>query len=186
MMLPADSIRGRIRNWIEKHSDKLGTDVLEIGSRIHNPGAWFLNNRYLSRGQWTGIDMQPGPGVDLVCDASTMPPAWSGRFTGVLCSEVLEHVERPWLALPEMRRVLKPGGWIIITVPFCFHRHAYPNDYYRYTGDGLGVLLGDAGFTDYTYQYGGSEVLKVKDHNETIVTTTMETQLFAIARRPTC
>jgi hypothetical protein len=90
--LPPDTVRGRIRGWIESHADKLGDDVLETGSRIHRSGCWWLVNRDLARGAWTGIDMQSGDGVDQVADIHALPQEWEGRFSGVLCSEVLEHV----------------------------------------------------------------------------------------------
>ena len=60
--LPLSSVRGRIRAYIERHAYKLGTDVLEVGSRMTNPDTWWIVNRDLARGQWTGIDMQPGHG----------------------------------------------------------------------------------------------------------------------------
>ena len=98
--LPASSVRGRIRAYIERHAHLLGDDVLEVGSRMTNPGAWWIVNRDLAQGKWLGIDMQAGDGVDLVADIHKLPADFDGRFTGVLCSEVLEHVARPWVALP--------------------------------------------------------------------------------------
>jgi SAM-dependent methyltransferase len=179
--MPADSVRGRIRAYIEKHAHLLGTNVLEVGSRIHDPNAWWLVNRDLAKGKWTGIDMQPGLGVDLVHNIRYTIP---GSYSGILCSEVLEHVERPWVAIPNLFDCLQPGGWIIITVPFGFHRHAYPNDYYRYTDQGLKVLLDDAGFVDYSFEYAGNTVLSLKNHSEQVFKKNLETQLFAIARKP--
>jgi SAM-dependent methyltransferase len=185
--MPADSVRGRIRAYIEKNAHLLGTNVLEVGSRIHDPNAWWLVNRDLAKGKWTGIDMQPGLGVDYVCDienAKTLYEALPDEYTGILCSEVLEHVSRPWHALGTLAMFLKPGGWIIITVPFGFHRHAYPNDYYRYTDQGLKVLLDDAGFVDYSFEYAGNTVLSLKNHDNKVFRKNLETQLFAIARNP--
>jgi predicted SAM-dependent methyltransferase len=191
MKMPTDSVRGRIRAYIEKHAHLLGTNVLEVGSRIHDPNAWWLVNRDLAKGKWTGIDMQPGLGVDYVIDIESnrsltgiLPLSPPQGFSGILCSEVLEHVKRPWLALGNLYHVLIPGGWIIITVPFGFHRHAYPNDYYRYTDQGLKVLLDDAGFVDYSFEYAGNTVLSLKNHSEQVFKKNLETQLFAIARKP--
>jgi SAM-dependent methyltransferase len=191
--MPADSVRGRIRAYIEKHAHLLGTNVLEVGSRIHDPNAWWLVNRDLAKGKWTGIDMQAGLGVDFEADIESRtslenlwhePLTGPFGFSGILCSEVLEHVARPWIALKNLYHVLAPNGWIIITVPFGFHRHAYPNDYYRYTDQGLKVLLDDAGFVDYSFEYGGNTVLSLKNHSEQVFKKNLETQLFAIARKP--
>lgn len=182
-VLPAESVRGRIRSWIERHADKLGDDVLEVGGRIHDiDSAWYLDNRYLAKGHWTVCDMQDGANVDFVFDIEE--PLISMGFTGILCSEVLEHVKRPWLAIPNLYRSLRPGGWVIITVPFGFHRHAYPNDYYRYTDQGLGVLLEDAGFVDYQFEYGGDSVISIKSDDRPAFDKRLEMQLFAIARKP--
>ncbi|WP_426806597.1 class I SAM-dependent methyltransferase, partial [Stenotrophomonas sp. SrG] len=75
----------------------------------------WCTNRELAAGQWTGIDMQAGDGVDQVADIHDLPADWSGRFTGIVCSEVLDHVARPWLALPELRSVMQPGGLLVVT-----------------------------------------------------------------------
>lgn len=185
MKMPHDSVRGRIRDWIIKHAHLLGDNILEVGSRIHDPSAWWINNRdvFPVDVKWTGLDMQPGMKVDVVADIENLRYL-DGGYSGILCSEVLEHVSRPWLAMVELYSMLKPGGWIVITVPFGFHRHAYPNDYYRYTDAGLKVLLDDAGFVDYSFEYGGGTVLNIKNHDERVFKKTLEMQLFAIARKP--
>jgi SAM-dependent methyltransferase len=166
MRLPRDTVRGRIRAYIERHADKLGDDVLEAGARVPAPECWWAVNRDLARGHWTGIDMQPGEGVDLVADIHALPQEWTGRFSAVLCSEVLEHVARPWLALPELRRVIRPGGWIVVTTLTSFMIHGYPDDYYRYTPSGLALLLQDAGFVDIETENAGEVVAMVNDHGE--------------------
>jgi SAM-dependent methyltransferase len=182
--MPRDSIRGRIRQWIERFREDLGDDVLEVGSRLHNPNCWWINNRDLVKSKWTGIDMQAGIGVDIVADIHALPDTWANKYTGILCSEVLEHVKRPWVALPELFRVIRPGGIIIITTLFCFHIHGYPDDYYRYTDSGLKALLSDAGFVDINTKYGGNEVLHLKNHNDTVILKNAPHQIFAIAKKP--
>lgn len=182
--MPADSVRGRIRNWIERHADMMGDDVLEVGSRIHDLRAWWLVNRDLATGQWTGIDMQDGEGVDAVVDIHSMPEEWQSRFSGVLCSEVLEHVARPWIALPKLREVIRPGGWIVVTTLTTFHIHGYPDDYYRYTASGLKLLLEDAGFVDVTVEYAGDTILLLKNHDQQVFKKRAPLQVFAVARVP--
>lgn len=164
--LPLSSVRGRIRAYIERHASVLGNDVLEVGSRIHNPAAWWCTNRDLAKGQWTGIDMQPGEGVDLVADMHDLPQEWSARFSGVVCSEVLEHVARPWKALPELRRVMAPGAVLVVTTLFAFPEHGYPDDFYRYSRSGLALLLADAGFTGIQTEYAGELPVQLNDHGE--------------------
>ena len=181
--LPLTSVRGRIRAFIERNAAGLGDDVLEIGSRIHDPKAWWCTNRDLARGQWTGIDMQPGQGVDRVADMHALPAEWGGRFSGVVCSEVLEHVARPWVALPELRRVMQPGALVVVTTLFAFPEHGYPDDYYRYSRQGLALLLADAGFTDVATEYAGEVPLDLNDHGEPgMVRRRLPMHVFAVGR----
>ena len=183
--MPLTSVRGRVRAFIERHADKLGDDVLEVGSRMTNPGAWWIVNRDLARGQWLGIDMQPGAGVDQVADIHDLPAEWAGRFSGVLCSEVLEHVARPWVALPKLRTVIRPGGWVVVTTLFSFPEHGFPDDFYRYSRSGLKLLLEDAGFVDVATEYAGEVELLLNDHGESgQCRRRLPMHVFAVGRVP--
>lgn len=183
--LPVDSVRGRIRAFIERHAHLLGDDVLEVGSRMTTPDAWWINNRDLASGQWLGMDMQSGHGVDVVADLRRLPAEWQGRFSGVLCSEVLEHVARPWLALPALRQVIRPGGWVVVTTLFSFPEHGFPDDYYRYTSSGLTLLLEDAGFVDVEAEYAGEHVMALNDRGERgTVKRAVPIHVMAVARVP--
>jgi len=66
----------------------------------------------------------------------------------VLCTETLEHVLEPDAFLREAARCLRPGGLLIITVPFAARWHYIPHDYYRYTPSGIAHLLYRAGLQD--------------------------------------
>ena len=183
MNLPINSVRGQIRHFIERHADKLGDDVLEVGSRMTNPDTWWIINRDLAKGQWTGIDMQPGHGVDQVVDIHNPPADWTGRFSGVLCSEVLEHVARPWLALPKLREVMQPGGWIVVTTLTSFPIHGFPDDFYRYTPSGLKLLLEDAGFKNVATENAGHIEIKLNDHGEAgFCTRQLPLHVFGVAQ----
>lgn len=164
--MPASSVRGRVRNYIERHAHKLGGDVLEVGCRLPSPRCWWAVNRDLAKGKWLGIDMQPGDNVDQVADIHNLPAEWSGRFSGVLCSEVLEHVARPWIALPKLHEVIQPGGWIVITTLTAFPIHGFPDDYYRFTQSGLRLLLEDAGFVNVEVENDGDIQIRLNDHGE--------------------
>jgi SAM-dependent methyltransferase len=59
----------------------------------------------------------------------------------VIALDTLEHVERPWEAMAEIQRVLKPGGIAILTSVMRFPIHGYPNDYWRFTPEGLRSLF---------------------------------------------
>ena len=90
---------------------------------------------------YTGLDMRPGPNVDIVAMANAIPFP-DDTFDVVTCLETLEHDPDPFGSIREMRRVLKPGGALVLTVPgIGFPRHDYPSDYWRMTEDGLRILL---------------------------------------------
>lgn len=178
-------MRGAIRAFIAQHADRLGADVLECGARRHEPAAWWTSARDLALGRWTGVDMQPGDNVDEVVDIEFLPGCWASRFSGVLCSEVLEHVRRPHVALAELRRVMQPGGTLIVTTLTAFPLHGFPDDYRRWTESGLAAELEDAGFADIKTETAGRVDFMLNDHGERGVTrASCPMQVFAVAVRP--
>ena len=66
----------------------------------------------------------------------------------ILCTETLEHIPDPAVFLREAFRSLKPGGRLLLTVPFAVRWHFIPYDYWRYTPSGLDNLLRKAGFDE--------------------------------------
>jgi len=85
-------------------------------------------------------------GVDYIGDVEDMGAVPDASIDTMLCSEVLEHVPHPQRAVGEFARVLRPGGTLVVTVPFLARLHEEPHDYFRYTRHGLRRLLVDAGF----------------------------------------
>ena|SRR2546426_9611715 len=91
--------------------------------------------------QVVNIDIRPFEGVNVVSDAQALPFK-AGTFEALVCHQVLEHVPDADKAVREMGRVLKPGGILIVTVPFYFPFHASPYDYRRWTVPGLRITFG--------------------------------------------
>ncbi len=90
-------------------------------------------------------DLRPsGKPLDAAADLERLPFA-DNCFDAVFCSQVLEHVRDPWKAAAEMARELRPGGCLIITVPFIGYLHNEPHDYHRFTPHGARRLLEEAG-----------------------------------------
>ena len=85
-----------------------------------------------------------GSGPDVWGDALALPFA-PRTFDTVLCSQVLEHVPEPGHACEEMARVLRHGGYLILTAPHIWGIHEAPRDFYRYTPYGLRYLAERAG-----------------------------------------
>jgi SAM-dependent methyltransferase len=67
----------------------------------------------------------------------------------VLCNQVLEHVFNPDFFLSEINRVLKPGGRVLLTVPFVWDEHEQPNDFARYSSFGLTALFTNNNFSTF-------------------------------------
>ena len=73
-------------------------------------------------------------------------PAEDQEFDCALCTAVLEHLEEPEQALRECYRILRQGGVAIYSVPFIWHLHEEPRDFYRFSKYGLKYLFEKAGF----------------------------------------
>jgi SAM-dependent methyltransferase len=78
--------------------------------------------------------------VDVWGDGGALPFR-DASFDTVLCLELLEHVPDPHRCLAEIARTLRPGGALLVTVPFISALHALPYDFWRYTPAGLTALL---------------------------------------------
>ena len=83
--------------------------------------------------------------ADFFYDGNAFPFE-PNEFDGVVCNQVLEHVFTPDLFLGEINRVLKPGGLLLLTVPFVWDEHEQPWDYARYSSFGLKSLVEKNGF----------------------------------------
>jgi len=96
-----------------------------------------------------GIDvpstMHGTESIDIAGTALQIPVN-DGSFDTVLATEVMEHVPEPVRMLSEIYRVLRPGGSLILSVPFHEPLHELPYDFYRYTNISLRYLMEQQGF----------------------------------------
>jgi SAM-dependent methyltransferase len=83
--------------------------------------------------------------IDLFGTAYKIP-ADDESFDSAICTAVLEHLEEPESALRECYRVLKPNGHAVYSVPFIWHLHEEPRDFYRFSKYGLQYLFTKTGF----------------------------------------
>jgi SAM-dependent methyltransferase len=135
-----------VRDAVLRHAPALRGCVLDLGSgdRRHES----LLNGQVQR--WVALDW-PAPGdsradaADVHGDAAAVPFA-AESFDGVLCTQVLEHVAEPQRIFEEIRRVLRPGGRLLLTAPQYNALHEEPRDFFRYTRYGLQHLAEKAGF----------------------------------------
>lgn len=117
--------------------------VVEFGARrIEGQGRLAPVRELVGDRPYVGSDLERDAGIDLVQDVERIALA-DGTIATALVLETLEHVARPWRALSELRRCLRPDGVIVVTTVFFFPIHAYPSDYWRFTDQALEVLLED-------------------------------------------
>ncbi|WP_199248590.1 bifunctional 2-polyprenyl-6-hydroxyphenol methylase/3-demethylubiquinol 3-O-methyltransferase UbiG [[Phormidium] sp. ETS-05] len=117
---------------------KLKGKVLDVGCGEKPYEPWFLSaNTYI------GIDIYQGSKVDVVVETSKDWPFETGYFDAVICTQVFEHTVDLDSVLSEIHRVLKPGGQLLVSVPFIYNEHGSPDDYRRFSTHGLNNLLSD-------------------------------------------
>ena len=110
-----------------------------------------------SAARYDGLDIESrATGVRYTCSVTDMAPVADASYDTVLCSEVLEHLANPAAALSEINRVLKPGGKLILSVPFLGRLHEEPHDYFRFTKYGLISLLSSAELEPFSWSTTGS------------------------------
>jgi len=118
---------------------------LDVGRRLKPFASSF------SHARCTGIDVEvSGRSNDLkrpdkVFDGVNIPYE-NDVFDGILCTQVLEHVEDLDLLLTECNRVLKTKGCFSVSVPFAFREHEQPHDFRRFTSYGLTLIMSRHGF----------------------------------------
>ena len=90
--------------------------------------------------EFIGTDARPGPGVDRIEDLRSLSFG-EGEVGTALCIDTLEHCQDPLTACRELHRVLRPGGICAVASVMFFPIHSYPSDYWRFTPEGLRLLL---------------------------------------------
>jgi hypothetical protein len=120
-----------------KHVRPREGSTLIVGSQVYSG----KTDRRLRFSDVVGVDMLDGPGVDRVLDLEEDLPDDIGTFAHVECMSVLEHSRRPWLMAANLERLMEPGATIFLSVPFCWRLHAYPNDYWRISPEGVRSLF---------------------------------------------
>lgn len=120
---------------------------LDIGGAI-GPYA-----RHLGPNELVILDIDAQAPADVLGDAHSLP-FQADSFDFIIMTNLLEHLRNPAKAIEEAGRVVKPGGKILVSVPFLFRIHPNPNDYWRFTLDGLSELM-DGSFTLLKYRDSG-------------------------------
>jgi SAM-dependent methyltransferase len=112
--------------------------VLDVGCGDKPYASWLS-----SADEHVGIDVTAGPQVDVVIDPHEPWPLADGSFDAALCLQVIEHASDVDNLLSQTERVLRPGGRLVVTVPFAYSEHDDPHDYRRLSRHGVQRLLGE-------------------------------------------
>lgn len=146
-----DSIKTFI--WYLSTTHAIQSPIMEIGSRQAQAQVGYADLRpYFMDSVYIGIDTEKGPGVDRVCDACERIPFEDESIPTILCLDTIEHMREPIKAMEEMRRILKPGGLLVVSSQMWFPVH-YSVDYWRFTPSCFQeVLLGKFGVRQVFYQ----------------------------------
>jgi SAM-dependent methyltransferase len=127
--------RATLNRSIDHHLASLGPAALSAAEISGDGRATQPWKRYVSLNY---------PDFDLCA-----PLGQRERYDVVICEQVLEHVIDPWVAAENLRGLCVPGGHVVVSTPFLVRIHALPAygmpDYWRFTPDGLRVLLERAG-----------------------------------------
>lgn len=83
---------------------------------------------FYARRDCVNVDVDPRTGADVLHDLNVVPyPFPDARFDVVYATHVLEHLEDPFAAMGEWRRLLRPGGEIHVKVPHFSRGFTHPD-----------------------------------------------------------
>ena len=133
--------RRELMKNIRSFSNKLNGKLLDVGCG-RKPYKRMMTNVT----EYIGMDIE-NPGhdhseeeIDVFYDGKIFPFP-DQHFDSVLTNQVFEHVFNPTEFLSEINRVLKPNGYLLLTVPFVWDEHEQPFDYGRYSSFGISTCL---------------------------------------------
>lgn len=136
----------------------LSGDVLDLGGEKRSKYALQI----ATEARVTTFNISPELGADIVANLEESLPIPDNSYDHALLMNVLEHVFEYRLLLGECARVVRPGGSIVIVVPYLFPYHASPSDFHRYSKEALVRALTSAGFSDIEVSPLGSGVFSAQ------------------------
>jgi len=115
-------------------------------AKVLDVGSLDINGSYkpliTQRGwEYIGLDLVQGKNVDVVSKDPFRYPFQDCEFDIVISGSTMEHVTRIWDWIPELVRILKPKGYLVIITHWSFPLHRYPLDCWRIMPDGFRYLF---------------------------------------------
>ncbi|MEO6359272.1 MAG: methyltransferase domain-containing protein [Sphingomicrobium sp.] len=112
--------------------------------KIVDLGAMNVNGSYRelfpADADYVGVDLEPGPGVDVVLTDVYRLPFEDESVDLILCGQMLEHCAHFWRVFTEIARVLRPEGMAFVIAPSSGPVHRFPVDCYRFYPDSYQAL----------------------------------------------
>lgn len=136
--------RSGLHKAMAECAPKLTGRLLDVGCGSKPYRSLFVVDAYIGLDIDSDLSRQRGM-ADYFYDGNAFPFV-DESFDSALCNQVLEHVFNPDEFLGEIARILKPGGKLLLTVPFVWDEHEQPYDFARYSSFGLRTLLERQGF----------------------------------------
>jgi len=163
--------------WLETTLKRLtpGSRILDAGAGELKYKKFCQHLKYVSQdfaqydGTGNGVGLQTKTWdqtrLDIVSDIASIPEP-DGSFDAIMCIEVLEHIPYPVDAIRELTRLLRPGGDLIVTAPFCslthfapyFYQTGYSRYFYEYWLADLGYEILDMQFNGNYFEYLAQEL----------------------------
>jgi SAM-dependent methyltransferase len=133
--------RRRLYQTIAHFSDNLYGNMLDFGCGEMPYRHLFKVNKYIGLDIIrSGHNLQKMETIDLFYDGGKIPID-DASIDCILSSQVFEHINNLNEVLNELNRLLKPGGKLLISVPFLWEEHEEPFDYFRYSSFGIEEML---------------------------------------------
>ncbi|HNQ69105.1 MAG TPA: class I SAM-dependent methyltransferase [Bacteroidales bacterium] len=139
-MNPFYIIRRRLYKQIKLNAHFIKGKVLDYGCGISPYKNLFNYDEYIR----ADIENKDDRTIVLIDDLKNIYK--NDYFDSILCTEVLEHVENYSNVVDEFKILLKPNGYLLLTTPFVWPVHGHPQDYRRFTQNGIEKMLSEKGF----------------------------------------
>ena len=133
---PDDPYHAVFADFIEAANAFENYSVLELGAR-----GTHVDPRLHGYRRYVGVDVHPGPNVDVVGDAHRLSELVEGPFDAVYSISTFEHLAMPWKVVLEINRILRVGGLLFTATHHTWPPHELPWDYWRYSRGAFEALL---------------------------------------------
>ena len=146
----------KAHNWLSykigdeclvENSSKIRGHIYDLGCGEMTYKLWLLN--YADT--YTGVDWGSTLHelkANILADLNRPLPIENEVADTVISLSVIEHLCEPQCMLNETFRILKPKGYFLLQVPWQWHIHEAPYDFFRYTPFALKYMLAKAGFEE--------------------------------------